>query len=334
MSGHSEHKLRGTDLVHGDKLSHTRGAEVTPSIAVSTNFHTTPLTPEGILEDGEKDPRNPTYHLYSRRTQPVAVAVEQILSRINHGYAITYSSGLAACYAALAFYRPKRVAVRDGYLGSQMSMEAYGKSTGLGLTLIDLDDEYQPGDLCWLETPVNPTGESRDMQYYADKIHKVGGKLVVDASFGPPPLQYPFKWGVDCIMHSASKYLGGHSDLLSGILVVKIMEEWKELFHNRTYMGSMMGSLEAWLLLRSLRTLHLRVPRQSATASALASWLNQIANTPSGQSYDGVPGGMISKVWHTSLQGVDERGFEPSKQMEGGWSATFAILVRLFDESR
>ncbi|KAF8631532.1 hypothetical protein AX15_002289 [Amanita polypyramis BW_CC] len=128
-------------------------------------------------------------------------------------------------------------------------------------------------------------------------------------------------------MHSASKYLGGHSDLLSGILVVKIMEEWKELFHNRTYMGSMMGSLEAWLLLRSLRTLHLRVPRQSATASALASWLNQIANTPSGQSYDGVPGGMISKVWHTSLQGVDERGFEPSKQMEGGWSATFAILV-------
>jgi cystathionine gamma-synthase len=99
------------------------------------------------------------------------------------------------------------------------------------------------------------------------------------------------------------------------------------LHHNRTYMGNVMGSLEAWLLLRSLRTLHLRIPRQSATATALASWLDRIARTPSGQLYDGVPGGVVSKVWHSSLQGRDARGFEPSKQMEGGWNATFSILV-------
>jgi cystathionine gamma-synthase len=92
-------------------------------------------------------------------------------------------------------------------------------------------------------------------------------------------------------------------------------------------MGTMMGSLEAWLLLRSLRTLHLRVPRQSATATALADWLNQISNTPKGRSYDGVPGGIITKVWHSSLQGRDASGFEPSKQMEGGWNATFSIMV-------
>ena len=90
-----------------------------------------------------------------------------------------------------------------------------------------------------------------------------------------------------------------------------------------------MGSLEAWLLLRSLRTLHLRVPRQSATATTLASWLNAIATTPVGQSYDGVPGGVLSGTWHSSLQVKDARGFEPSKQMEGGWNATFAILVSL-----
>ena len=97
----------------------------------------------------------------------------------------------------------------------------------------------------------------------------------------------------------------------------------------------MMGSLESWLLLRSLRTLHLRVPRQSESATILAGWLNQVAQTPEGQSFDGVPGGMIKKVWHSSLQGIDSRGFDPKKQMEGGWNATFAMEARIcYDHCR
>lgn len=91
----------------------------------------------------------------------------------------------------------------------------------------------------------------------------------------------------------------------------------------------MMGSLEAWLLLRSLRTLHLRVPRQSQTATALAQWLAELAAMPKGESFDGVPGGILEKVWHSSLQGRDARGWEPSAQMEGGWNATFSIQVPL-----
>lgn len=89
-----------------------------------------------------------------------------------------------------------------------------------------------------------------------------------------------------------------------------------------------MGSLEAWLLLRSLRTLHLRVPRQSANATELVKWLNSATSIPTGQSRDGIPGGIITKVWHSSLQKKDARGFEPGQQLEGGWNATFAILVR------
>lgn len=88
-----------------------------------------------------------------------------------------------------------------------------------------------------------------------------------------------------------------------------------------------MGSLESWLLLRSLRTLHLRVPRQSASATVLAQWLNSVAKTQVGETYDGIPGGVLSAVWHSSLQGKDARGFDPSKQMLGGWNATFSILV-------
>jgi len=94
-------------------------------------------------------------------------------------------------------------------------------------------------------------------------------------------------------------------------------------------MGSVMGSLEAWLLLRSLRTLHLRVPRQAATATALAQWLDSVAKTKTGDNYDGIPGGLLTKVWHSALQPKDERGFEPKNQMQGGWNATFSILVGL-----
>lgn len=89
-----------------------------------------------------------------------------------------------------------------------------------------------------------------------------------------------------------------------------------------------MGSLESWLLLRSLRTMHLRVPRQSASATELAQWLDK-AIVPEGQEFDGIPGGVITKVWHSSLQGTDSRGFNPANQMEGGYNATFSILVRL-----
>ncbi|KAK7695476.1 hypothetical protein QCA50_000112 [Cerrena zonata] len=125
-------------------------------------------------------------------------------------------------------------------------------------------------------------------------------------------------------MHSGTKYFGGHSDLLCGVLVAKTKEEWEKLWHARTYFGNMMGSLEAWLLLRSLRTLHLRVPRQSETATKLAQWLHKASK---GKGAEGIPAGVIDTVWHSSLQGKDARGWEPSKQMEGGWNATFSILL-------
>ncbi|KAG6855102.1 hypothetical protein C0991_006031 [Blastosporella zonata] len=228
---------------------------------------------------------------------------------------------------ALVFYKPKRIAIRGGYHGCHATIATYKKAKDADLQVIDLDEEYQPGDLCWLETPLNPTGEARDIQYYADKIHKVGGPLLVDSTFAPPPLQYPFNFGADCVFHSGTKYFGGHSDLLCGVLIVKTLDEWNTLFNDRTFLGSMMGSLEAWLLLRSLRTLHLRVPRQSESATILAGWLSSISTTAKDQYFDGVPGGVVTKVWHSSLQGKDARGFEPKSQLTGGYNPTFAFVL-------
>ncbi|KAI0254371.1 cystathionine gamma-synthase [Lactifluus subvellereus] len=258
-------------------------------------------------------------------TQGVRSRVERVLSEINGGYAIAYGLGLAAINAAFTLLRPRGIAITAGYHGTHNVIQTYGRDRGL--KVVDLDDDFEGVDICWVETPLNPTGEARNLRHYADKIHSRGGLLMVDATFAPPPLQYPFKWGADIIMHSASKYLGGHSDLLGGVLIVKTLEEWGKLWADRIVFGSVMGSLESWLLLRSLRTLHLRIPRQSANATALARWLNSIASTPKVQSFDGVTGGVIKKVWHSSLQSEDASGWSPTQQMEGGHSPTFAILL-------
>lgn len=327
--------LSGTDLIHADDDIHRSGSDVAPAISVTTTFKA-PRPDAGVKKASEIDVfdlLNPPRHIYSRYTQGVSSRAEKVLSHINGGFAITYASGLAACYAALVYYQPKRIAITQGYHGCHATIEVYRKTRGGNVEIIGIDDDFQTGDLCWLETPLNPTGEARDIQFYADKVHAVGGKLVVDSTFAPPPLQYPFKWGADCVMHSGTKYFGGHSDLLCGVLVVKTADEWGKLWNDRTFLGNMMGSLESWLLLRSLRTLHVRVPKQSVTATGLAQWLSQASQTRSGQSFDGVPGGLIEKVWHSSLQGKDERGFEPSKQLEGGWNATFAILLAKADHA-
>ena len=144
--------------------------------------------------------------------------------------------------------------------------------------IIDLDAELQKGDLVWLESPLNPTGEVYDILAYTERAHKVGATVLVDATFAPPPLTWPIELGksppqshhilrpfialcssfmrpsgADIVQHSATKYFAGHSDALGGVLVVKSEKEADQLRSDRNVLGSVLGSLEAWLLLRSLR---------------------------------------------------------------------------------
>ncbi|EJU06473.1 cystathionine gamma-synthase [Dacryopinax primogenitus] len=311
-----------TTLIHGDDGYRPTSA-VAPEISVSTTFrHPEPREDDEPGHPVDYDPANPTRHVYSRYTQGVSTRVEKLLGQICQGHAVTYASGLAAGYAALVHYKPKRIAIRGGYHGFHMSISVY-QSSNSSVELIDLDDPYMPGDLVWVESPLNPTGEVRNLKHYADRAHAAGCKLVVDSTFAPPPLQNPFAQGADCVMHSGTKYFGGHSDLLCGVLVVQSQEEWMELWQDRTFLGSMMGSLESWLLLRSLRTLPIRVAKQSRTATELAKWLDRIAHTPKGETWDCVPGGVIEQVWHSSLQ--KESGEAWFKDQMKGGSACFAM---------
>ena len=201
------------------------------------------------------------------------------------------------------------------------------KLTGAKILNLDCEEEeLGEGDVVHLETPVNPTGEAFCIQQYAEKAHRRGAWLVVDATFGPPGLQEPFQWGADVVMHAGTKYLGGHSDMLCGVLATQ-REDWlRGLREERLHLGSVMGSLEGWLGVRSLRTLDVRVQRQSENCGRLVEWLADLARG----GVHGVDGKVVRKVveriHHASLQESDMAWLRP--QMPNGYGPVFAITMR------
>lgn len=138
----------------------------------------------------------------------------------------------------------------------------------------------------------------------------------MDSTFAPPPLQDPFVQGADYVMHSATKYIGGHSDLLAGVVAVKSEEEAVKLRWERMYLGSVMGGLEGWLGLRSIRTLELRVQRQSDSATRLAKWLAGLVES------DKEIASVVARVSHASLQEQEPWLLE---QMPNGFGPVFTI---------
>ncbi|BGO93037.1 hypothetical protein NBRC10512_004258 [Rhodotorula toruloides] len=299
-----------TRSIHHD--SYLSGPEVAANISTTTTFrHPSPeeiaSKPEGYYSD-KWDASEPSRDIYSRYTQPTLTRVERALSSIVGQPTVVYPSGISAFFAVLLLVRPDVVAITEGYHGCHASLEVYRRLRGEDhVSVIKLDDEYPSGKklLCWVETPLNPTGESRSIAAYAKRARAVGGTVGVDATFAPPPLQDPFKWGADVVMHSGTKYFAGHSDTLCGTVSVRNKEDWLKLWHDRTYTGSNIGSLDTWLLLRSLRTLSVRVNRSDL---------------------DG-PGGVVEKVWHTSLQEDRAELLGEGKQMEKG-PATFGMLLK------
>lgn len=186
----------------------------------------------------------------------------------------------------------------------------------------------QPGDVVHVETPLNPTGEARDLAKYAKLAREKGSFLTCDGTFGPPPLMEPFKLGVDIVMHSGTKYFGGHSDMLCGVLAVnpqRANERWIEkLREERLFLGSVMGNMEGWLGVRSLRTLELRVERQSRNALSLVDWLVGEMRTQGS-----VVSRAVEKIQHASLQPeAKKEGSWLKRQMPHGYGPVFALWMR------
>jgi cystathionine gamma-synthase len=272
--------------------------------------------------------------VYSRVSAPNAGRFEAILSTLLHGRALSYSSGLSAFHALLVHYRPNVIAIGDGYHGCHGVIDVLKRL--YGLKKIDLYDEASwdaaglgKGDVIHVETPLNPSGEAVNLQYYADKAKERGCILSVDATFGPPPLLEPFSLGADIIMHSGTKYFGGHSDMLCGVLVTQNDDVWKSLFEQRIFLGSVMGSLEGWLGIRSLRTLDLRVKAQSANAERIVSFLfERLEGRSSDSEANKIIQKTVAKLQHASLQkDALEQGWL-QKQMPNGYGPVFSVWMK------
>ncbi|KAL2823267.1 pyridoxal phosphate-dependent transferase [Aspergillus cavernicola] len=307
--------------------------DVAPPIHLSTTFRF-PKEPENLIPSEDPvDEFDGTNYVYSREFAPNATRFEAVLSSLLNGYAVSYSTGLAALHAALVLLNPRRVSIGDGYHGSHEVIAVISRLSGLQKLPLDCPaEELGGGDVIVLETPVNPLGTAFSIKEYSEKAHSRGAYLIVDSTFAPPSLQDPFLWGADIVMHSGSKYFGGHSDLLCGVLATKRKDWQKKLFEDRLALGNTMGNMESWLGLRSLRTLEIRVQRASESSGKLVAWLHKAINTPTPDptSDEHLIQTILQNIHHASLQ--DKPWLQ--QQMPNGFGPVFSIILHNKDFAR
>jgi len=307
---------------------------------------------------------------YARDRNPTPAVIEPVLAALEGGAAaLVFASGMAAATAAIrAVLAPgaHAIAPRVGYYALRGWLTRFAAKWQVALDVVDTTDLAQlraalrPGAtrLVWLETPANPTWDVTDIAAAAELAHQAGALVAVDSTCATPVHTRPLALGADLVMHSATKYLGGHSDVLAGALVCARRDAtWDEIARLRHDEGPCLGPVEAYLLARGVRTLFARVERQSATALALARRLEPHCTV----SYPGLPshphhaiaarqmtrgfGGMLSirvgprdplevvrrlRVWvpATSLGGVESL-IEHRASVEGPDSPTPKDLLRL-----
>lgn len=240
---------------------------------------------------------------YGRYTNDSWTAFEEALGALEGGRALAFSSGMAAVTALLDLVGQDSVVVaaRHSYLGTLgvlADLEARGRIKSRLVDLTDTDEVVKAIDedtaLVWFESPTNPAMEVADIPAIVAAARAAGAQVVVDNTFATPVLQNPLALGADIVVHSATKYIAGHSDVLMGAIVVAEPSLYDVLKGRRDLTGAIPGPFEAWLALRGLRTLPLRVERASANAAELA---RRLAEHPRIEEvrYPGM-GGMVSVV--------------------------------------
>lgn len=254
-----------------------------------------------------------------------------MLRSVFGGDCVAYPSGLAAWNAVMVLLSPKRVFLGPGYHGIDRNLVLQARTNGVERFPLEEIDQLRAGDLLHIETPVNPFGEARNIAYYAEKAKAAGAYISVDSTFAPPPLQDALQYDVDFVIHSGTKYVGGHSDMLCGILVVNPKRSgWAEqCIQDRRVMGCVMGNFESWLGIRSIRTLELRVTKQSKTATALVNWL-----TSEMQDADSIVSKTVDSVIHASKQEADINDGWLLKQMPNGFGPVFGLRMKSAEHAR
>ncbi|GAB5471189.1 MAG: cystathionine gamma-synthase [Rhodospirillales bacterium] len=256
----------------GHYLDELTGA-IVPPIHPATTF----------ARDADYGLRQPSS--YSRYGTPAWDTLEETLAGLEGGAgAAVFASGMAAAMGVVSGLKPgdHLVAHSGIYWALRSFLQRFAAQWGLELSLVDLSQAgalgqvLRPGKtrLVWLETPANPLWEILDIEALAGEAKAAGARVAVDSTVATPVLTRPLSLGADLVMHSATKYLNGHSDVLAGVLVTAETDPaWTDILTNRAGFGGTLGPFEAWLLLRGLRTLFPRVRQASRTAAEIAERL-------------------------------------------------------------
>lgn len=224
-------------------------------------------------------------HIYSRNTNPTVRAFEDKVKELEGAEAATsFSCGMAAISNIFGtFLRPgdRIVSIKDSYGGTNKLFTEFLPPMGIEVCLCDttnheeIETEVAKGcKILYLETPTNPTVKIVDITRLAKAGKAVGALVVVDNTFATPINQNPLQQGADIVLHSASKFLGGHADALGGVACGS-KELVKKLYHYREINGASLSPMDAYSLLRGMKTLSLRVERQNESAMKIATWLQQ-----------------------------------------------------------
>ena len=275
---------------------------------------------------------------YIRADNPSFDQAEALLNHLEQGAgAMLFSSGMAAATAVFMSLKPGDhvVAPQVMYWGLRNWLQGFAKDWGLDVELVDTTDQaalaraIRPGKtkLVWIETPANPTWVVTDIAATARLAHGAGARLAVDSTVATPVLTRPLALGADLVMHAATKYLNGHSDVIAGALVTaKDDEAWKRLKAIRHDMGAVPGSFEAWLLLRGMRTLFVRVPAACRGAQQIAEHFTRHPKILA-VLYPGLPSAQGHAVAAREMSG----GFGGmlSLRVKSGEAAAIAVAARV-----
>ncbi len=285
-----------------------------------------PIQPSTTFARDRSYQPHPTGNIYARDDNDVGRIAEALLAQLDNAEAaLLFPNGMAAIAAVFrALPGGATVLVQSQiYWGTTKWLREFCARRSVTLIEADLSDigqaqslcaHHQP-DLVFIETPSNPWLRTTDIALVAEATHAAGGRLVVDATAATPILTRALDFGADIVMHSATKGINGHSDVLAGVLATNAPADshWQAIAIDRHDAGAVIGSFEAWLLIRSIRTLPLRVERMSQNAQAVAEFL---------QSHDAV-----AQVFYPGLPDFDGHSVA-KRQMAGGFGSLLSFCVK------
>lgn len=260
----------GTKLIHNKyAIDKNTGALSIPIYQVST-YH-------------QEDIDNNQEYQYSRSENPTRRALEETIALLEGGdKGFAFASGMAATASVLSIFSAGDhiVVCEDVYGGTFRIADQFFSKFDVEMTFVDASDleqirsAFKPNTKAlFLETPSNPTLKITDIKRASSIAKEHNAIVIIDNTFMSPYLQRPIELGVDIIIHSATKFIGGHSDVLGGLVVVKGLELCKRVYFVQNGFGAVLGPQDCWLLLRGIKTLKVRLDYQQQSAIKLASWL-------------------------------------------------------------